>query len=222
MGKKDAPFNNPFAAHKAALKKVVKNNKAPPPPPPKPEPVAPPVLDDAALFLQEMAGAAPISGRNQRVKPKLPPDNARHVPTVSEEAEVLAELADLVAGDGRFDISDTDEFIEGCIQGLDRRILRRLRRGDFSFQSHIDLHGLRKDEAKEAVFKFIEEKRRGGQRCVLIVHGRGLGSKDQVPVLKSNLAVWLHRGRIARSVLAFCTARPHDGGAGAMYVLLRR
>ena len=98
-----------------------------------------------------------------------------------------------------------------------------LRRGDYAVQGHLDLHGMTSADAKDAVDRFLNESRRVGKRCVLIVHGRGLNAKDQIPVLKERLRVWLQqRGRIGRSVLAFATARPHDGGAGAVYVLLRR
>ena len=77
-------------------------------------------------------------------------------------------------------------------------------------------------EAKAEVERFLLESRRIGRRCVVIVHGRGLHSKDQQPVLKERVTVWLTQARLGRLVLAFCTARPHDGGAGALYVLLRR
>jgi DNA-nicking Smr family endonuclease len=141
---------------------------------------------------------------------------------VSEDAEVMAALADLCTGEGPFDIADTDEYVEGIAEGLDRRILKRLRAGEFALQGHVDLHGKTREEAREAVARFLTASRRAGLRCVLIVHGRGNHSKDQIPVLKQSVRSWLERGQISRVVLAFTTARPHDGGAGAMYVLLRR
>ena len=141
---------------------------------------------------------------------------------MSEEAEALAALSDLVAGVAHFDITDTREYVEGVVVGLDPRVARRLRRGDFAWQAHIDLHGLTAAEARETVDRFILESFRAGRRCVLLVHGRGLNSKDRTPVLKERLKGWLAHGRIAKVVLAFTTARPHDGGAGALYVLLRR
>ena len=125
-------------------------------------------------------------------------------------------------GGAGFDVSDTREYVEGAIVGLDPRLLRRLRRGDFSWQAYLDLHGLTADEARPAVDSFLADAVRAGHRCVLLVHGRGRNSKDQTPVLKERLKVWLARGASARIVLAFATARPCDGGAGALYVLLRR
>jgi DNA-nicking Smr family endonuclease len=151
-----------------------------------------------------------------------PAPAAPHARPVSEEAETLAALSDLIAGVARFDITDTREYVEGVVVGLDPRVVRRLRRGDFAWQSHLDLHGLTATEARDAVDRFILESFRVGWRCVLIIHGRGLNSKDHTPILKERLKTWLAHGRIAKVVLAFSTARPCDGGAGALYVLLRR
>ena len=119
-------------------------------------------------------------------------------------------------------IGNRREYVEGHVIGLDPRLVRRLRRGDFSWQAHLDLHGQTAAQARDAVERFIAAAVRNGHRCVLVVHGRGLNSKDQVPVLKEHMKSWLARGRIGRYVLAFTSARPVDGGAGALYVLLRR
>lgn len=168
-----------------------------------------------------MAGVVPLPrGRRVRIDGPAPADG--HPRPVSEEAEALAALSDLVAGAADFDVTDTREYIEGVVVGLDPRVVRRLRRGDFAWQAHLDLHGLTASEAHVAVDRFILESFRAGRRCVLIVHGRGLNSKDHTPVLKERLKIWLAHGRIAKVVLAFATARACDGGAGALYVLLRR
>jgi DNA-nicking Smr family endonuclease len=218
------PLNNPFAAARKQLQELVAPKlpekpapravpKPPPPPPKEPE------LSDEELFRQEMLGIArlPAAGRER------PIEQEREVLVrQSDEAEAYAQLSDLVAGGGTFDISDSDEYIEGLATGLDRRLLARLRRGDYAVQGHVDLHGLTREEARLRVDEFMHDSRLHGCRCILIIHGRGLNSKDQIPVLKEALRVWLTRGRIARHVLAFATARPTDGGAGAVYVLLRR
>ena len=181
------------------------------------------VARDDADFLAAVGDATPLaSDPRGQVQPTLPPGDARHVRVYDEDAEALAELEMLVDGITHFDIADTDEFIEGLAEGVDRRLLSKLRRGDFSVQGHLDLHGMRRDDARASVATFIERACRSGHRCVRIVHGRGLNSKDNVPVLKLLLTSWLERGRVGRAVLAFCTARPNDGGAGAVYVLLRR
>jgi DNA-nicking Smr family endonuclease len=184
-------------------------------------PAPPPQVDETDLFTSAMDGVVPLA-RGPHGTIAGPAPAALHARPVSEEAETLAALSDLIAGVARFDITDTREYIEGVVVGLDPRVIRRLRRGDFAWQSHLDLHGLTATEARDAVDRFILESFRAGWRCVLIVHGRGLNSKDRTPVLKERLKTWLAHGRIAKVVLAFSTARPCDGGAGALYVLLRR
>ena len=166
-------------------------------------------------------GVAPLPPeRHARLDAPAPAADGR--PPVSEEAETLAALSELVAGTAHFDVTDTPEYVEGAVHGLDPRLLRRLRRGDFAWQGFLDLHGLTAAEARPAVVAFVVESLRAGRRCVLIVHGRGRNSKDQTPVLKGRVVEWLSRGSTGRAVLAFATARPHDGGPGALYVLLRR
>src|SRR6185295_13721766 len=105
---------------------------------------------------------------------------------------------------------------------IDRRLLKKLRKGDYAVQAHLDLHGMTAEEARGEVERFIDRSRNSGQRCLLIIHGRGQHSKEGIPVLKERMKVWLTRGRIGHGVLAFATARPSDGGAGALYVLLRK
>ena len=156
----------------------------------------------------------------ERIGPPLKPVAA--VATYDDEAEALAELADLVSGQGEFDTVWSDEHVEGVASGVDRRLLKKLRRGAFSLRGHLDLHGYTRADARILVKQFLEARRRVGDRCVLIVHGRGLHSKDGIPVLKQAVSSWLYGGGIARMVLAFCSARPEDGGLGALYVLLRK
>jgi DNA-nicking Smr family endonuclease len=217
--KKDSGFNTPFAALKA-LKKAPEPapKKAAPPPPPPPRPSRRPEEDDAALFYAAMDGVEQITNRGEAPKP-----NPVLPQMINDHAEALAELAELVAGQGSFDISGSDEFIEGTATGGgDRALIEALRRGDFGAQGQLDLHGMTQVEARDAVERFLTDSRRSGKRCVLIVHGRGLNSREQIPVLKQRVHEWLSQKRIGKLVLAFATARPQDGGAGALYVLLRR
>ena len=220
MGKKPKGFSNPFYAQRDKLAGVVAPPaKAAAAAPPKPEPAA---VDPAQLFADEMAGvkrlAADPRGTANLTPPPKPPRSRR----AEDDAEAYAQLADLVEGHGVFDITATDEHLEGIAPGIDKRLLRTLRRGDYAVQAHTDLHGLVADEARTEVERFLGAARADGKRCVLIVHGRGMHSKDGEPILKRRLEGWLSRGGLARHVLAFATARPSDGGAGALYVLLRR
>jgi len=211
-------LNAPFAQLGQRLRPAP---RAVPPPRPRSPAPAPPQPDEGALFANAMDGVVRLGDdRRNRIEGPRPAGTARR--PVSEEAEALALLSDLIAGSARFDITDTREYVEGAIVGLDPRLLRRLRRGDFAWQAYLDLHGMTAEAARPAVDRFLLDAVREGLRCVLLVHGRGLNSKDQTPVLKERLKVWLARGRPARVVLAFTTARPCDGGAGALYVLLRR
>lgn len=179
------------------------------------------VTDERELLARAMDGVVPLpADRRQRIERATPSSEPRA--PVSEEAEGLAQLAELVAGDVDFDVTDTREYVEGVVSGLDPRVVRQLRRGDFAWQAHLDLHGLTAAEARPAVERFLVDALRAGHRCVLVVHGRGHNSKDHTPVLKAKLVSWLARSALSRMVLAFTSARPHDGGAGAMYVLLRR
>jgi DNA-nicking Smr family endonuclease len=217
--KKDPEFHNsPF---KDALKSLQKKppepaqKKAPPPPPAKKKHA--PEEDDASLFYAAMDGVQQITHRGEAPKP-----NPRLPEIIDENAEALAQLSEMVTSQGDFDITGSDEFIEGAQPGTDRNLMRALRRGDFSIQGQLDLHGKTQAEARDAVERFLSDSRRAKKRCVLIIHGRGLHSKDQLPVLKDWLKGWLSQKRIGNMVLAFSSARPQDGGAGAVYVLLRR
>lgn len=214
--KKGKPFNNPFAGLKLVPKAPAK--KAPPAPPPEKKPKPAAEEDERALFLSTVGEVEKVKGPRRVVSKEPPP-----VPKVSsEEDDVLTQLSELVAGEGPFDLADSDEFLEGSVAGLDRRIVLKLKRGEYAVQGHLDLHGLTRAEAKAALETFLLRARHDARRCVLVVHGRGLHSKDQLPVLKEGVQRWLSQGRLSRFVLAFCSAKPHDGGAGALYVLLRR
>lgn len=173
--------------------------------------------DEETLLRDALAGVRPLNGAA-----RVPVERKTSRAIVSEDAEVIAQLSDLVSGQAPFDITETDEYAEGMRVGLDPRLLSQLRRGEFAMQSHIDLHGMIQPAAHQALTDFILDSVRKGLRSVLVVHGRGLGSPGGRAVLKHAAANWLSHGAIGGHVLAFSSARAHDGGAGAMYVLLRR
>jgi len=201
-----------------ALGRLVRSARAATPAPPVP-PATP--ADPSADFLHAVADVTPLDARvRQRVAERPPATPAR--PATDPDAEALAALCDLVAGTAPFDVTDSDEYIEGAMVGIDPRLVRRLRGGEFAYQAHLDLHGLTAEEARSEVDRFLSRAYAESKRCVLIIHGRGKNSKDQVPVLKNRLTAWLARGQAARRILAFTSARACDGGAGALYVLLRR
>ncbi len=155
------------------------------------------------------------------------PDHGRHVATPSsplphpvqrqldEEAVMREALSD------EFDaetLLHTDEHLSFRRPGVGPEVVRKLRKGDWSIQAQIDLHGHRTDEARESLGQFIREAWRHGLRCVRVVHGKGLGSPGKTPVLKGKVHSWLVQ---KSEVMAFVQARPAEGGAGALVVLLR-
>ena len=133
-----------------------------------------------------------------------------------DEQRVLQEaLSD------EFDTStllDVDDAMSYRRPGVGTDVTRKLRRGDWSIQREIDLHGLRRDDAREALGEFIREAYRQGLRCLRVVHGKGLGSPGKTPVLKGKVQGWLVQ---KNEVMAFVQARASEGGAGALVVLLR-
>jgi DNA-nicking Smr family endonuclease len=112
---------------------------------------------------------------------------------------------------------DTDDALSYRRAGIGTDVTRKLRKGGWAIQGQVDLHGLRREDAREALVDFIKDAARMGWRCVRVVHGKGLGSPGKTPVLKSKVQSWLIQ---KQEVLAFVQARPAHGGAGALVVLL--
>ncbi len=178
--------------------------------------------DDEQAFLEAMSDVTPLPENKRKILP-TPGNHLRPAhPAPDDEQEALNHLSDLVKGSIELDITLTDEYMEGSVKGFSRKLMKKLKKGEFPFQDYIDLHGLTKQAAKAKVRDFLLQSHKLGLRCVLIVHGRGLNSPDSFPVLKERLPLWLGRGPVKKIVLAFATARPYDGGAGAVYVLLRK
>ena len=213
------PFNNPFAVVKLPPKPApAVAQKAPEPAPRATRSVG---LSDDDLWVMATDGADPLRDRSAPIKPGPVPQSVAPA-QLDPELEAYEELRRLVGGAAPFDLADGDGFIEGSAHGLDSRILKRLRKGEYAVQGQLDLHGMNREQARAALEHWLPVARAGGKRCVLVIHGRGLHSQDQVPVLKGALRRWLGTARFAQAVLAFATARPQDGGAGAVYLLLRR
>ena len=185
-----------------------------------PEPCPGPEGDD--YFTEAMSGVTPLSQNNRRIAKAPDMETKPAHPPNSNDLEALAHLSDLVSGTAEMDITFSDEYIEGSVRGFDRKLMQKLQDGLFSIQDYVDLHGLKKHEAESVVRDFLLRSYRLGLRCVLVVHGRGLNSENHIPVLKKRLPVWLSRGPVKKIILAFSTAKPYDGGTGAIYILLKR
>jgi DNA-nicking Smr family endonuclease len=157
-------------------------------------------------FREAMRDVEPIEdGRALPYRKKRRPEPL-NLPVGDERADDFADLA-----------IETGEFLEFRRPGIQNRVFRDLQRGVIEAQGTLDLHGLRVREAKPALARFLSYSLAGGRRCVRIIHGKGIGSGGQQPVLKQKTNQWL---RQKDEVLAFVTAPRWDGGSGAVYVLL--
>ena len=190
--------------------------------PPALEEKAPEPGEDEQAFQRAMEGVVPLPASGPAKVPFRPPEKKTPRFLVREELEAYAQLVDLVAGTGPFELSCSDEYIDGAVAGLSPKILKKLRAGYFSYQDYIDLHGLNRVQARALVTEFVLESFALNRRCILIISGRGLNSQDKQPVLKTGLVAWLTHAPLKRLVLAFASARSYDGGWGAFYVLLRK
>ncbi len=175
--------------------------------------------NDAELFADAMADVTPIHGARRHAASDRRPAR-RPAPNKNGDMRAIEQLRRLVEHGHGFEVSLTSEYMEGRGYNVSREVTRRLYNGDFSIQDHIDLHGLTAAEAREVFFSFMNAAIARGRHAVLIVHGRGLSSPAK-PVLKQKVFSWLTRSALRKWVIAFTSARPCDGGAGATYVLLR-
>jgi DNA-nicking Smr family endonuclease len=130
-----------------------------------------------------------------------------------------AALTESLSDHSTWDIGkETGDELVYLREALPLQTLRKLRRGHWVIQRELDLHGHTTDEARAAVGGFLQACLRDDIRCVRIVHGKGLGSKNREPVLKNKVGNWL---RQRDEVLAYCQARRTEGGSGAVTVLLK-
>jgi DNA-nicking Smr family endonuclease len=166
------------------------------------------------LFTRAVGKVAPIANQERVWSPPQRPSTRPLQQDLDDEAVMHESMSD------EFDIStllDVDDQLSFRRPGIGTDVTRKLRKGEWSIQGQIDLHGLRSDEARNAMGQFIRDAKRMGWRCVRVVHGKGLGSPGKEPVLKSKVQRWLVQ---KNEVLAFVQAKPSDGGGGALLVLL--
>jgi DNA-nicking Smr family endonuclease len=170
---------------------------------------------EAAVFREAMADAVPLRPAPRAVavrEPVAPRPLQREADERLALAQSMSDEIDIER------LLDTDENLSYRREGVGTDVVRRLRRGQWTVQGQIDLHGKRVDEARVALAEFLAQAVREQRRCLRVIHGKGLGSVAREPVLKGKVLRWLVQ---RDEVLAFCQARPNDGGAGALLVLLR-
>ena len=180
-----------------------------------PAKVEPPAEAQAAAeFREAVRDVTPLA--HSRQLPSASPVAPEARQRVRDDQAALDES--LTEEIGIESLLETDESLSFRRDGISADTLRKLRRGFWVVQAELDLHGHRVEEARYAVGEFLRTAMHRGRRCVRIVHGKGLGSRDGVPILKGKVRTWLIR---RDEVIAFCQARPAEGGAGALIVLLR-
>jgi DNA-nicking Smr family endonuclease len=169
---------------------------------------------EADLFRRSIGKVAPLAPPDKAaVTPARPQPVARHH-LADEKAALQESLSD------DFDVEtllDTDDSLSYTRSGVGADVVRKLRKGHWTIQDQLDLHGLRRDAARDALGAFLRSATRRGLRCVRIIHGKGLGSVNKEPVLKQKVRNWLVQ---KEEVIAFCQAKASDGGSGALVVLL--
>lgn len=176
---------------------------------------APEEDEDLALFRKAMDGVRPLPAATGRVTLAGRKPSTR---ALQQEADDQAVLREMLA-DPEPDALESGDTLQYRAPGLPDAVFRRLRRGQYRLELELDLHGLNREKARAAIATFLALCQDRDLRCVRIIHGKGHGSPNSGPILKRALDGWLRK---RRDVLAFCSARPVDGGTGAIYVLLRR
>lgn len=167
------------------------------------------------LFARSVGAVQPLRETRHAVPARPRPEPVPRQRLRDEAAALAESISD------EFDVEtllDTDDALSFRRRGVGPEVVRKLRRGVWAIQAHCDLHGLRRDDARERLASFLRDSAAAGARCVRIVHGKGNGSPGRVPVLKARVRAWLVQ---RQEVIAFTQARAADGGHGALLVLLK-
>ncbi len=240
--KEKKPSAGPFEALRALRDdleaRAPKDASGPPVQKPAEKPTAPvaaatsPGDDDSLLMARMFAGVEPLGQGRERVprhRVSSDPgtdrvDRARRVAEdIRQETDAVhAHLRALVEGRARFEVADDGSRVEGRRLDLPMDALRRLRRGSLPVDGRLDMHGMSVQQARAQLELFLKTMRIRGERCVLVIHGKGDHSPQGAGILRGEIAAWLSQGGASEHVAAFATARETDGGEGAVYVLLRR
>jgi DNA-nicking Smr family endonuclease len=170
---------------------------------------------EANIFRASIGNVEPIkTTAKHHATPSFPKPVAKHH-LADEQAALKESLSDEFDADS---LLDTDDNLSYVRQGVGIDVAKKLRKGHWVIQAQLDLHGLRRDDARETLGEFLRKCLRQGFRCVRVIHGKGHGSINKEPVLKQKVKNWLVQ---KEEVLAFSQATAADGGSGALIVLLR-
>lgn len=237
MSRKDKSPNpaSPFAGLRDLRDRMVKEEeekakagKKPAAPPPPRAPVTSGAAkrtsdEDALEFHRLMSGVVPLDeSKHRRVSATADVPPAARAKRADAPDDTMEHLRVLIDEGSKFEVSDDGRHVEGHRVDVPPDFVRRLRRGGFPIDGSLDLHGRSAAESRELLANFLRDKRARGERCVLVIHGKGEHSPGGAPVLRGEISAWLSQGAASVHVAAFATAEKADGGEGALYVLLRR
>lgn len=176
---------------------------------------------DSGLFKAAIGDIVPLAAVNRATPPapRVAPRPLQAPPAApSPGVSAFSAFSTFSDGPEGRSLDGTDQTPVFARSGIDRRTLRKLQRGEIAVGGQLDLHGLTRDGARDALSQFLRAAAESGWRCVCVVHGKGLGSTDQTPILKTLVRRWLVQ---AAQVLAYAEAGAADGGSGAVLVLLK-
>ncbi len=179
--------------------------------------------EEAALWARTVGGVKPLERPEQRrAAPAETPVEAPALQKPALQKPAAARRPKPAESPSRERSERLPELGPDTAPGLDKRTAARLRRGQLPIEARIDLHGLSRDEAHRALEGFLGSAHDAGKRCVLVITGKGLRASGEMGVLRDAVPRWLNAPPIRPRILAFRPAPPRDGGAGALYVLLKR
>jgi DNA-nicking Smr family endonuclease len=176
-----------------------------------------PAEDPAQEFLEAVRDVQPLPDPGRVVHPPKPVTPLPFQRQQDDQQVLRDSLSEQTQPDVDLEF-EAGEQLAFLRPGLPKQVLRKLRSGHWALQDQLDLHGSRSDEARALLVDFLALAVKRGHRCVIVVHGKGLGSKNREPVLRGKVGNWLAQ---RKEVLAFSQARPADGGSGAVVVLLK-
>ncbi|GGX29955.1 Smr/MutS family protein [Undibacterium squillarum] len=170
---------------------------------------------EANIFRTAVAGVTPVRTVQRHVPETQRPAPLPFQHIADEQAALMESLSDEFDAES---LLETDEALSYARPGVGPDVVRKLRKGNWVIQAQLDLHGKRRDQARESLGEFLRKCCKNGTRCVRIIHGKGNGSMNKEPVLKHKVRTWLVQ---KEEVLAFSQATAADGGSGALIVLLQ-
>ncbi len=170
---------------------------------------------DSSRFA-DMLGEVKVLASSDRVVHDTPKPQPIPMQAARDQQKIMQE--ELLISPNEHEEMQPGDTLSYVQSGIQKQVFRKLKRGQYSIEAELDLHGLTRDEAQQQLNEFILEVRERGMRCVRIIHGKGYGSSNNGPVIKPLVNQWLRK---RNEILAFCSARPVDGGTGAVYVLIK-